>query len=618
MKKNVFKNSNLTGFLKEIGYLLRFNWKTLILFVVVFFVFNVVTSYSIYHGTLHLAMKIMGTTYIDGSSAPHFLVNPFVILLLIIGVLLFTMVAVMEVSGIIHIFSMARIGRKTTLKNAILAALNACFKTAHPKNWLVFLYLLVFLPILGIFAVSTNYLEFFVPEFIMTFINSNILLKILWICFMAAAIVFFVLSCFSLPFYFTGTSSHIQSIKKSFQLIKKRVIKTVIVMGVAILLFYIFNIGISAVLANISSGIASLFKSVEESNTIATSISESNVSKVVSLLLFQIITPVLDISVLIALFFEYLDEDESLLQNISKDTFHTKSISKKSIPIIAILLLCVGFYAYSHIYYFDAFVTTPSHAQVIAHRGDSVRAPENTYPAFEIALLEGVDCLELDVQQTKDGVIVVSHDDSLKKFTGENIGVHDVTYKELMEIDVGSCFSEEYKGLKMSTLDEILKLIESKEGATVQIEIKVAEYDHHLEEKLIQVIRDNHMEDRCSIISLSPEPLERVHALDPDMHLVYTMSLAYGDVSAFDFVEGYSIEQSNISVDMVADAHRNGKKVYAWTANSGKSIQYLLDCGVDGILTDDPIMLDTAIERADYRGGLAKIIRILLNILTVS
>ncbi len=221
----------------------------------------------------------------------------------------------------------------------------------------------------------------------------------------------------------------------------------------------------------------------------------------------------------------------------------------------------------------------------------------------------------MDIQKTKDGVILVSHNDSLKKFTGDNRAIHELTYDEIMEIDVGSWFSPAYDGLKLSTLDEILKLIKNYENLYVQIEIKVAEYDHHLEEELIEILYANDMVKRCAVISLSPEPLRRIKALDPDVTTLYTMSMAIGDISTFDAADGYSVEQSFITLPLVSKVHAAGKKIYAWTANTGSTIQFLTDCGVDGILTDDPIMLKEALDNIYYSGGFLRLFRIYISML---
>ncbi len=244
---------------------------------------------------------------------------------------------------------------------------------------------------------------------------------------------------------------------------------------------------------------------------------------------------------------------------------------------------------------------------IVAHRGDSVNAPENTRPAFELALLENADWVELDVFRTKDGVIVISHDDDLSRTAGQKLFIHDLTYEEFSRLDVGKRFSKKFEGLQPSTLDEILKLYKDK--MRVQIEIKYNDYMKGIEEDVLKVVNDNGMHDQIIITSLSDIPLRRIKELDPTVITTYSMYIAWQHIEDIPFADYYTIEENNVDEDMVDLVHAKGGKLFAWTVNSEDSVQYLVDCGVDGILTDNPNMLRRALDNASYSTGLPKFLR---------
>ena len=150
----------------------------------------------------------------------------------------------------------------------------------------------------------------------------------------------------------------------------------------------------------------------------------------------------------------------------------------------------------------------------------------------------------------------------------------------------------------------------------MQIEIKPSGYDVDLEEHILQVVYDNDMQDQVIFTCLKPGPLQRIKELGSDIPTVYSMFFAWGHIEEMEFSDYFTIEERNVTRTLVDSIHLAGKKVFAWTVNSESSVQYLVDCGVDGILTDDPVMLHNALNRANYSGGLSKLIRFFTNLLS--
>lgn len=236
----------------------------------------------------------------------------------------------------------------------------------------------------------------------------------------------------------------------------------------------------------------------------------------------------------------------------------------------------------------------PVHTTVSCHRGYSKVAPENTIPAFQAAIDIGADCAELDVQMTNDGVVVVSHDPSLKRTTGLNARICDLSYAEVSALDAGSFFSEEFAGTHIPTLEDVLKLCKDK--IRLNIEIKHNAASPELEAKTVQLIKDYGFKDSCVITSLSYESLSKVKELDPDIRTGYILAVGAGnyyDLPAADF---FSVEISFITPGMISALHQRGKTISAWTVNRESDAEKLKQLGVDDMITEDPLMVRTVIE----------------------
>ena len=162
--------------------------------------------------------------------------------------------------------------------------------------------------------------------------------------------------------------------------------------------------------------------------------------------------------------------------------------------------------------------------------------------------------------------------------------------------------------MRLSTLDEVLKLCR-RNNVRVQIEIKSPGPATGMEEPILQCINDNDMRDLAVIISLEAEPLKKVRELDPGIRTAYCMYAAWDHVEDVGFSDDFTVEERNVTPELAAIVHASGGKLYAWTINSEESVQNLIDCGVDGILTDNPIMLKSALDHADYTGGIRKLLR---------
>lgn len=235
----------------------------------------------------------------------------------------------------------------------------------------------------------------------------------------------------------------------------------------------------------------------------------------------------------------------------------------------------------------DAVSKPLNKTYVVAHRAGASLAPENTLAALKRSIAVGADMAEVDVQMTKDGVVVVIHDGNLERTTGLNCSVWAADYGAVQELDAGGWYSGEYGQERVPTLEQ---MVEAASGRIhLMIEVKCdRDSGQELMEKTVELICAAGMEEECTIACADLPLLQKSKELEPGLDAVYIgecMPLNPGELT---YVDGYSIHLSGLTAGAVVQAKEAGKKVYAWTVNTEQEMGTALNFGVDGLVTDDP------------------------------
>ena len=222
---------------------------------------------------------------------------------------------------------------------------------------------------------------------------------------------------------------------------------------------------------------------------------------------------------------------------------------------------------------------------VIAHRGAAGSAPENTIAAVRQAINDGADWIEIDVQETRDGAVVVIHDRDFMKLAGINLNVWDSTLEQLSDIDVGSWFGPEFSDQRVPTLADVLREAKGKSG--VVSELKYYGHDERLEERVIDVVERLDMIDEVMIMSLSYAGMQKVRLLRPDWTIGLLAAQAAGNLARLD-VEFLAVSSRIATPQFIRSSQAAGKPVYVWTINDALNMSRMISLGVDGIITDEP------------------------------
>ncbi|PWB71605.1 MAG: hypothetical protein C3F07_13550 [Anaerolineales bacterium] len=230
---------------------------------------------------------------------------------------------------------------------------------------------------------------------------------------------------------------------------------------------------------------------------------------------------------------------------------------------------------------------------IFAHRGASAHAPENTLAAFDLALTQGADGIELDVKLSADGHVVVIHDPTVDRTTGAHGNVKDITLAELRALDAGSFFSEQYKGEKIPTLEEVFETV----GKRTFINVELTNYNtprDHLVETVCMLVKRFGLQKRVLFSSFFVSNLSRTRGYLPDVPrgLLALNGLLGAWARSFGFAFGnYQALHPNLkdaTHQQVQRVHRLGRRIHVWTVNAEQDMRRLFDWGVDGIFTDDP------------------------------
>ena len=252
---------------------------------------------------------------------------------------------------------------------------------------------------------------------------------------------------------------------------------------------------------------------------------------------------------------------------------------------------------------------------LVAHRGGSLIAPENTLAAFERAVALGADALEVDVRLTSDGAVVVFHDDDTARLTGEPGTIESRPLASVLALNAAFAFSPDGgathplrgKGIRIPTFGEALARF-----PRMRFNVDAKTGDARLAEALFQAIRDAGALGRVSVGSYLDVQADRLCRLIPepcsylpqDAATCHVMSARSGGTGA-DCPRGYDLadlphrlgEMTVVDAKLVAYFHARGIPVHVWTVDDEAEMRELLALGVDGIVTDRPDVLARVLGR---------------------
>jgi glycerophosphoryl diester phosphodiesterase len=329
-----------------------------------------------------------------------------------------------------------------------------------------------------------------------------------------------------------------------------------------------------------------------------------------------VMCPIANFALVSAMYYRYkkeTGEDVRVEVPPITDSEKMKKRMKKVFTLsVAVIISVNAFYFYSIVYNgLFGIEDALSPVKITSHRGNSVDAPENTLVALESAVDNLADYAEIDVQETKDGQIILLHDPNLKRTTGINKFIWELNYEEVAQLDAGSWFSDEYVGVKIPTFAEVLDYCKGK--INLNVEIKNNGHSKDLEEKVVEIIKEYGFERQCVITSMNYESLVIVKKLNPDLKTGLIMPVVYGNFYDKQYSDFFSMKSNFITQRAISEAHSRGKEIHAWTVNTKNEMERLKNLGVDNIITDRPVAAREILYRSVANQTILGLLKSVLN-----
>lgn len=233
-----------------------------------------------------------------------------------------------------------------------------------------------------------------------------------------------------------------------------------------------------------------------------------------------------------------------------------------------------------------------------AHRGASQEAPENTLAAFRCALLAKAPAVEFDVQRTRDGRLVVIHDQTVDRTTDGRGSVSSLTFDELRRLDAGRWFGPAFAGERVPSLDEVLDLVRGRASALLEIKNGPVFYEG-IESQIADALQRHGMIDAALVMSFDHPAVRTMRGAAPDVAtaIVYSARLAdaVGAARAAD-ADAVCPAWHLVTPRVVVDAHAAGLGVFPWTIDEEEALRRCLDWGVDGVTSNDVRLLARTLQ----------------------
>lgn len=572
---------------KEIFALIQFNFLHLLFFEALYTAAGAIIIYPRGFFLFNRIINLLGFPYLSGSNFSQAITNPFFLLTLIGFAVLVAFFGLLEFTTIIFLFNESHFRRKVQLIQLFKEGFKRAIKIIKVKNFPFVIFILIIIPLTE-FSLSSNFIyEISIPEFIMNYIMANPMYTVGFTSLSLVMLLVSIIWIFSFHYFTLENQDFFQAVKKSSHLIKGHFWQTILFV-LSFNLFIVVLLIISIIMLEI---IAFLVLALILEHPLALSIFIAAFGFLVSGLftVFSLLTTSINLAVVSQFYYQYSALSKVMVNPepppLDKYKIKIKRKTIMSISIIMIVLFIILnsiaiFNTFSETFN-DNFLTGP---QITAHRGGSNLAPENTLAALQKAIDQEADYAEIDVAQTKDGVVVVSHDNNLKRISGKDLNIWSSNFADIKDLDIGSWFDPQFKYERIPTLDEAIKLCKGK--IHLNIELKPTGHEASLVESTIAVINQNDFADQCVLASLDYPTLEKVATVDPDLKRAYITALAIGDIQKLP-VDIYSIESTFVTPELVAAIHRDDKEILAWTVESQELTEKMVKIGVDNIITDD-------------------------------
>lgn len=605
------------GKVRQLGRLVNRNRRALAEFEIIFKLLTFLVAVPLFSGCVRLTMQITGYRYLTVENILSFAVHPVTILSFLALLLVMTAYTMFDIATVIIILDQSCQNRKVRLPDVIRLSVRKCLGMLHLKSLPLTFFTLFLIPFLNLGLASGVVSTIQIPGFIQEYIQKDPILLVLFSALVIGLTALLLRWLYSLHFLVLEDISFQEARKRSRRLGAGRHIRdllSLVAMQVVISLGFLGCVLIGILLIMAADGM--LERSALLGSFLSTIIWMFIALSVAVFLSLSMPIGYAGISVLFYAHKRELGEEIRGLELEERDRGNRDRSRMRAICVgiaITALILGVAFTYGLQLGKYNLNIEYARTTEVTAHRGASVNYPENTMSAFAGASELGADWIELDVQQTKDGRIIVIHDTNFRRTTGVNRNTWELTYDEVSRLDAGSFFGEEFAGERIPLLEEVVEF--ARENLIkLNIELKPTGHETDFEKTVVDIVTEHDFLEQCVITSQVYHVLENVKDYNPDAVTVYVMSLAYGDITALEAADHFSVEAANVTENLVTRVHGEGKQLYAWTVNTETSIRKMVELNVDNVITDNVVLAKETIYAEKTSDLISEYIKLLEKI----
>lgn len=561
-KNKSFKNLILFDFLYQISFIL----------ILVPFGKNMFSI--IYKLSTH------GFFYIE--SFKNFAISPFKIITVLILILIFSIIKLFEITGIL--FTLNQIKNNNTI--SVIEIFNNSYKILKNK-FKNFKNLFIFFPIIfSIPIASFSHKKLILPNYITEYLFSINGGFLIYFIFFILRFLLSIKLIFLFHIFLLEDKNFFESLNSSFKRTKKNFFKSLKV----IFTIFIKNTILEILKISLLFFIIYIFYSQTENKTLnnTTIIIYIFIATIVKIFT-NIIANYISFNGISKFYFSFKNYD---IKNI---IYKNNKIGAKISITLIFLILISSFSKYKNSIDDIKFFHSIQNLKpiVMAHRGSTKKSPENTMESINEAIDLKAQFSEIDVRLTKDNVVVLSHDDNIKRLTKENVKISELTFNELKTKKIL------YDNKKFDFVDLKTVLNNTNGKIKLNIELKPIKGEEKKLAKEVSKLLENKAHN-VIVSSLSIKTLKEFKNINKEIPTGLILAFAYGNFYNINFVDFFCIEEQFATTENIRKLKKKNKLIYVWTTNNKESISKTAKKGVNGIITDEVSLSKDIIKNIDF------------------
>lgn len=550
---------------------------SLLYFEVKFRVITVLVFIPLLTFMADLLAEILGYDYISLDIILNNMNSPFVWIFLIIEIALFSLISLIEIfASIVTYYKIDKNGY--SLHKIIIYILRNINVKILLKNSPI-IPLTLFMTFFSFFQ-TTVISRLKMPNFIKETLLSNDFYYFAYYIFIFIVFTIAVFLTFSFNEMFIRKKSVCVAVISSIKLVKKHFLRFFIIIILTINIIYL----ISYLLSLGMYFIIGILVKIKISQPILWLVSVFRIG----IIFFDAIKLILIVTIIrfvIYYFYKKNTTDVGVWHNIAPIKREHKQIRRVRIIAIFIVVLLINAVYFNFIVKNDIRLTDNTY--VTSHRGGGFYEVENTLSSIKVGADSNADFAEIDIQITKDGNIILLHDNTFKRVYGIDKSPADMNLEEIKQLSVKSKLNKDIS-LKVPTLQEAI-LQARDAGIKLNIEIKGKKKDfYNTAFRAVEIVKKMNFQKECIFTSLNLDALKVIKECDDELKTGYILVVAFEDIVNIVGVDYLIVEESIATREFIQQAHKSGKQVHVWTLNDIDKIKKFIELGADNIITDLP------------------------------